>query len=415
MQIGPYMRSALQQYEKKTDFLGNWSTSDFLNWGVGSKQLNKDNTSFGLPTAAPTADQGRPPPSQNVTHSEHEVETTLDGGDVEAPKGHTVAAARASVSAAGEKATAATADRVASGVPRAREEAAASKEARQARQLKQLIARHCHLNRHEAAQPWSSLSLGPGTESSRATVTVTEPGFPAVDEESLLHQCCADDEESLTSIEVVAMPTRLPEEKTGEVAVVLDRYAAAADDVGGATSVAEDAPAEARPAAEGGVGAESPLRAARAPNAPGERCGDPAKGDGAVNWPLSSRRCRVRHCRRRRPGRLGRRMTSAARHGTTPARVRGSASDETTAPSRKRRVPLTPRPPLRRARSTGTAGMHGFARDRARAGVRKSDVDLLTMAEDPPGLAKLPRKEAPGAPGLSIGSAQVNATRRCLI
>ena len=36
-EIGPYMRSALHQYERKTEFLGNWSTSDFSNLGVGSK------------------------------------------------------------------------------------------------------------------------------------------------------------------------------------------------------------------------------------------------------------------------------------------------------------------------------------------------------------------------------------------
>ena len=28
--------------------MGSWSTSDFSNWGIGSKQLNKDIASFGL-------------------------------------------------------------------------------------------------------------------------------------------------------------------------------------------------------------------------------------------------------------------------------------------------------------------------------------------------------------------------------
>ena len=38
-EIGPHMRSALQRYEQKTDFLGGWSTSDFSNWGIDSKPL----------------------------------------------------------------------------------------------------------------------------------------------------------------------------------------------------------------------------------------------------------------------------------------------------------------------------------------------------------------------------------------
>ena len=45
--IEPYMRSALQQHEQKTDFLESWNTSEFSNSGVGSKQLNKGITSFG--------------------------------------------------------------------------------------------------------------------------------------------------------------------------------------------------------------------------------------------------------------------------------------------------------------------------------------------------------------------------------
>ena len=47
-EIGPHMRSALHQYERKTDLLGGWSTSDFSNWGVDSKPLDKDDASFGL-------------------------------------------------------------------------------------------------------------------------------------------------------------------------------------------------------------------------------------------------------------------------------------------------------------------------------------------------------------------------------
>ena len=47
-EIGPYMKSALQQYERKTDFLGSWSTSDFSTWGVSSTMTNKNDVSFGL-------------------------------------------------------------------------------------------------------------------------------------------------------------------------------------------------------------------------------------------------------------------------------------------------------------------------------------------------------------------------------
>ena len=101
--------------------------------GGGGGRAEADAMETRSPTAAPMADQRRPLPSRNLTRSEHKVKTALNGGDVEAPKGHTVAAARASVSAAGEEATAATADRVAYGAPRAWEEAATSEEARRAR------------------------------------------------------------------------------------------------------------------------------------------------------------------------------------------------------------------------------------------------------------------------------------------
>lgn len=47
-EIGPYMKSALQKYERKIDFLGSWSTSNFSNWDVSSKMITKNDVSFGL-------------------------------------------------------------------------------------------------------------------------------------------------------------------------------------------------------------------------------------------------------------------------------------------------------------------------------------------------------------------------------
>jgi hypothetical protein len=47
-EIGPYMKSALQQYERKTDFLGSWSACDFSTGGVSSAMTNKNDVSFGL-------------------------------------------------------------------------------------------------------------------------------------------------------------------------------------------------------------------------------------------------------------------------------------------------------------------------------------------------------------------------------
>ena len=47
-EIGPYMKSVVQQYERKTDFPGSWSSSNFSTRGVSSTMTNKNGVSFGL-------------------------------------------------------------------------------------------------------------------------------------------------------------------------------------------------------------------------------------------------------------------------------------------------------------------------------------------------------------------------------